>query len=63
MHSCMPHFDHALMVAHAFATKLTMYLSLIILSALAMEFHQQSYNRTGCIIYHIVAVSNNYSQQ
>ena len=36
-HAFMPHFNHALKVAHAFATKLTMSLSLIILSAL--EFH------------------------
>ena len=37
MHAFMPYFDHALNVAHAFATKLIMYLSLIILSA--SEFH------------------------
>ena len=36
-HAFMSHFDHALKVAHAFVTKLTMHLSLIILSAL--EFH------------------------
>ena len=36
-HAFMPYFDHALKVAHAFTTKLTMYMSLIILSAL--EFH------------------------
>ena len=33
--------DNVLKVAHAFATKLTMYLSLIILSAL--EFHSGSF--------------------
>jgi hypothetical protein len=37
IHAPTPHFDHALKVAHAFATNLTMHFSLIILSAL--EFH------------------------
>jgi hypothetical protein len=39
-HASTPHFDHALKVAHASATNLTMYFYLIILSAL--EFHSST---------------------
>ena len=40
-HAFMTCFDHALKVAHAFATELTMCLNLIILSAL--EFYNNYY--------------------